>query len=1074
MSYNFLNYNGKLVPANNCLHDSSIGYEANFSVNGEVDGWTYYSGIHTYGCWNNFLFGTLYGDQASIGRLDETFIPIAAEDFYTVRIVMRLNLQERVGTQVLPPSGRLMWRTLSDSQWGTDKQQDFDLIHDDEWNTYIISMAPAQWWQGDINDLRIFPILSNGKDGDEFYIRTIEIVSSDSYKCLNTGCDYYPYYEHNCPGIGERGICTSAPLPAYVSEGTVFEFAEDKLYTIEEGVNDVLYVNINGYGFENVILDPVQNYGGNKLANLLAKEISKLDVGGYAECDVEYTDMGKFIIYSGTYVDDSTAIIGDSQLARGLQFYDDSGNNTSILNSGSDPASGFLPYSSFKVKTHQLYSLLDGRDKTKFYFNPFIYNVEGGRRDWLSTGLGDPTKDFRAGESDDSGLLNRYYNQLDNAGKTIIDFTHPFNASGRITKIYAGVTLDTFTSGYYGERGANDANRIANQLSGAKIMFFRPLKNGNLKVLPIEISIEDRDHAADKLYSAVQEYVDIDCDIFINKGDLIGVYNANIYRSRSVSGQEMDALYYQVSGKPTGVMEVRQPSGQGSAGLLLYARSNQIQNRLVLEMDLGQRVNVTKLDVIGESKESKLEYNVARCLDINWQVDLFDEDHTTGYIEGYRPLIKRYYNHPNLYYGKDCLTDGIKTVSDGLAADNFSNQYLTRYYSWESAVGQQDGGKGIITTGAKYFYVNGDLEWLAVYSLQGATLQSPFAVQDFESDPLAFTLLFPFSKEKLLSKFIIYFKERYNFRSFAVSTFKGEYYTGGNADDPRFELIPDRTDGTETPWTRVALDGLAYTPEDEFRWADLDLYLANNPVIGHPVMRTVGVIEHDYDEDMAYFDDLGGLQYYATTQIVNNEQYTQATAIDWSTLEMEWEPFRAKGFRLHCSNHKSTKICEFEVYCAVEHIKSSMGGSVDITYSTYEEYWWSTSNTETDDGITAFIGDTPQYINVVVKPITEVSLSDITLDVSYEDVFMGEKGCQHTFLPLESKRGAENVPQIIDFKNVYGRTHDLYVDIASDTIQDEGAVFFSLMGNEESITNPVIGADAYYRKHSDYLLLNYQ
>ncbi len=1075
MGYNF---DGSIIASSMCLYDSNIGYEADFSINGEVDGWTYYNGIHTYGCWNNFLFGTLYGDSAVIGKM-EVFRPISAEDFYIVRIVMKLNIKERFGSQIIPKYGRLMWRTLANQNWSEDKIYDFEIINDVEWHTYYINMANAQWWQGDINDLRVYPILSDGRDGDEFYIRTIEIISVDKYKCLNAACNYYTQYEHNCPGIGERGYCKSKKLSSYVFDGTTFEFADTKTYSVEKNINDILFVNINDYGYENIIIEPFKNYNGNKVAKIIAKEISKLNVGGYAETSVLYTEYGEFIIYSGTYVNDSTVVLKNSKLAEDLNFYNSYGENISTIYTGKCPSSGYLPYSSFKIKTYQMYSLLDSNSKTEFYFDPFTYNIEGGRKDWLDSGLGDPSKDTRKGEGDLSNLLNRYYDQINNYEKTIIDFTHPINASGRITKIYAGVTLDQFGAGdWVSTRGVRDIKRKNTQLSSARVMFFRPLKNGNIRVLPIELSINDRHIGEGKLYSATQEYVELDCDIFLNEGDLIGVYNANIYRSKSISGSEVDALYYQISGKAYGILEVREPMGNGSSGLLLYARSSQIQNRLSLSIDLGHRINIKDVDIVGRSEETKLVYNIARCLDIKWEVDLFNEDHTTGYIISYRPLIKAYYNHPNIFYGKDCLNDGIKIVPDGIAADSFLIDYGVSYRSLEAATHKKNGGSGVIVQGAKYFQVNGDEEWLGVYVHSDKI--DPFVIGDFEDDPIAFTLIFPFDKEKLLSGITIYFKERYNFRNYALSTYKGPYHVAGNADDCRFELIPNRTDGTDTPWNTITLDGFEYTPEDEGRWNNLNLYLAKNPCIGQPISKMLGAAEISFDGPLgdgssaSYFDSLGGLVYYAGYEIINSDQYLQAVNIDWTTLSYEWSSIKAKGFRLYCNNHKSTKICEFEVFCDVENVKSSMGGSIDLVYSDYGDYWWTSKNKEVEYGVNAFIGDTPQYIDITIKPITEISLSDITINISHEDMFVGDKGCQYILLPEETKIGIENSSKIINFKNIYNRLYDLHVDISSGSIVDEGTIFFSLMNDEESINNPIAGADAYYKKSSDYSFLNYQ
>jgi len=68
MSYNYINQAANIAVSDTCAYDSSVGYDADFSVNGDVSGWNYYNGIHTYGCWNGFLFGTFYGSSGYIAR----------------------------------------------------------------------------------------------------------------------------------------------------------------------------------------------------------------------------------------------------------------------------------------------------------------------------------------------------------------------------------------------------------------------------------------------------------------------------------------------------------------------------------------------------------------------------------------------------------------------------------------------------------------------------------------------------------------------------------------------------------------------------------------------------------------------------------------------------------------------------------------------------------------------------------------------------------------------------------------------------------------------------------------------
>lgn len=1071
MSFNFIDTGGNISTSQACLHDSNIGYESDFSIDGEVGGWTIYDGIHTYGCWNNFLFGTLYGDTSVIGR-HNVFRVVAAEHFYIVKIVMKLNIKERIGVQNIPEYGRLSWTTEADPAWSSSKEFDFNITADNKWNTYTINMGEAQWWQGDINNLRLYPILQDGRDGDEFFVRSITILSIDTYNCTNTSCDYFSEYQHSCEGIGKRGTCASKKLDSFVEEGTVFYFAVNKKYTIVEGINDELLVNINGYGYESIKLPVTNNITGTEMAKIISKEISKINIGGYAEVFVECNTNGQFVIHSGTYVFDSTVTVGYSPAAVILNFYNDSGTYQATESVGQSPASGYSPLSSFKINTCQVLNLFSNVKNTGFFFNPFIYNVEGGRRDWLDFGLGVPSKDVRGQESDTTGIMNRYYDVINNAGNTIIDFSHPFNASGRITKLYLAVTLDNYGCSY-DSRGSYDENRIDTQLENAEVMFFRPLKDGTLKTLSITVPIKSRDHGAGNLYSITQEYVEIDCDVFVNKGDLIGVYNANIYKGRSVSGSETDALFYQIEGKASDILNIQTPLGEGNSGLLLYARSDQIQDRLVVDIDLSKRINIESVDVIGASVDEKLEYNIARCLDINWNVDLFEEDHTIGWVISYRPYVKGLYNQPNIYYGKNCLNDGIKVASDGLAGTSFSldlqTYYRTDVYPWYPPPHIQNGGAGVIVHGAKYFQVNGDSEWLVSYLL--ASRASPSANDDYKRDPIAFTLLFPHGKKKKLSKLKVYFKERYNFRSFALSFFKGDSYSIGTADIPTFDLIPYRLDGTETPWSRVVLDGLGYVPEDEIEWAAVDLYLAKNPIIGHEILQPTSVTVGKYDSVLAYYG--GTVDYDESGTIINNAQITQARSIDWTTLSIEWPETNELGFRLYCDYHESTKVCEMELFCTVDDIGSSMAGSVSVIYSDYgESLWLSDTSQDIEGNVKAFVGDTPRYITIEITPITEIELKNINVNIGEGGIFLGEKGCQSEILPVVSKINSENESVPVIFKNIYDGIYDLYVDIIKDTMVDSGLIFYSRLNNQESITNPEVGADSYYKKEPNYDIKN--
>jgi hypothetical protein len=284
-------------------------------------------------------------------------------------------------------------------------------------------------------------------------------------------------------------------------------------------------------------------------------------------------------------------------------------------------------------------------------------------------------------------------------------------------------------------------------------------------------------------------------------------------------------------------------------------------------------------------------------------------------------------------------------------------------------------------------------------------------------------------------------------------------------------LIPYRLDGTETPWSKIILDGLDYTPEDETEWAAVNLYLAHNPVVGHEILQATSIEMGNYDPILAYY---GGIPDYDEHGIiVNNDQVTQARSVDWTTLSIEWPESDELGFRLYCDYHESTKICEMELFCAVEDIGSSMAGSVSVIYSSYNEtLWLSDTSQDIHGNVNAFIGDTPRYITVEIAPITEIELKNINVNIGEGNFFLGEKGCQSELLPVVSKTNVENISVPLLFKNIYGDSYDLYVDIIKDTIVEDGLIFYSRLNNRESITNPEIGSDSYYKKEPNYALRN--
>jgi hypothetical protein len=529
---------------------------------------------------------------------------------------------------------------------------------------------------------------------------------------------------------------------------------------VEESVNDDFIININGYGNETIKVDAISNATGAEISKVLASAISRIGIGGYAEVEIDYTDSNEFIIYSGTYTTTSTVVVVDSSVARLLGFFDSEGSDLSTKSTGTNPASGAETASSFKIKSFQMLSLFDNDEDTHFSFDPSLYNVEGGRRDWLAGGFGFSESKIGKNENTDaSNTVTRDYSIINNAGKTLIDFNHPFNASGRIKKIYAACTLD---QGYEAVSNNPPATSYEGRLeaTGCKVKILRPRRNGNLEVIH-SIDIPDRDYSGGRLYSFTQESIDLDCDVFVNKGDLIGIYNANVYGGRSISGNEVGALYYQVDGEVSGEFDPGNLQGDGISGLLIYARSDKKQDKIVLDIDLGDRVNIKDINIYCSTADSDLEYNIARCLDVNWTVDLFDGKHQTAYVNLRLGLEYKWtytYEHENVAYGIDKLSDGIIIVKDGYAGSGYT-------VGDESVAGahSSDLTTTFIVTDPQYFFVNGDQEWLGIYQHKKSSYASEPFVQGFRGDPVAFTLLFPHGLNKSIYKSVIYFKEKWNF-----------------------------------------------------------------------------------------------------------------------------------------------------------------------------------------------------------------------------------------------------------------------------------------------------------------------
>lgn len=984
MSYNLFDSIRNVEVSNRCLYDSKSAYVANLVNDSDPDGWDEYYGVHTYGCFNRFIFGTVYDPAAYIGR-SSPIVPVPSSDFYIIRISMKI-----LSSSSESFAGRVMWRTIQAPVWHSDRSHEFDIINDGKWHDYSIHMGEVYGWQGDINDLRIFPIL-NAITNDEFFIKHISIDSITTRVCMKSECSYHASYTESCLGTGTRGTLMSGSPTA-------------NKFEIFSGVNDLIVVNIDGYGEEHVALGDFSG-SGTELAVKLRDRLSETDIGGYYGCNVEFTTSMKFMISSGTYSSHSSVVTYDSPLSRLLGFFDAAGADISIKTVGTDPASQYTPYSSFTVPISKIAGLFKDKD-VSVEFDPSRYMIEGGRSDWLQVGLGSSNYQVMV-----NGTTQLDSTKISNQGKTIIDVCHPINASGRLSKISLCGSLKK-ESGF---------------ITGAKVYIFRPHLDGSLTTIH-EISVPDTRTISGTLYTSRQEYIEVVCDVFVSKGDLIGVYNADLYSGKSRDTRYVDALYYHIDGAPTDHFNPGKIYGEGAAGLLLYAHSTERQSRLSIDLDLGHRVSIDSLSVDMSYEDSILEYNIARCVDIDWHVELFGGTYKTGYRRDNNngTFTDFSFTHTTTAYGTHNLNDGVRTLNEAVTSNSYTVSAQT----------------SVVPAAAKYFFVNGDEEWLGILHHVGTYIFGQY-VTEFENDPIAFDIIFPHNSYKSIYRTSVYFKENMNFRNVGL-----QYYM----DSPTisYSNVPS--------YKYVTLDGTRFG-EDLPDYDRVSRYLFANPSQGGAVLKTRDGTEWPPTE--------GGGGY-----IDNYMPFLQALQLDWTVLEHEFAPIKCRGFRYFTDFHRSTKINEMELYCLADASTDNVLGAFSIEYSHYDEDWYSADISESDSGLTAFIGDTPRYISVNIEPFKYISLSHLDLSLMGGNVLV-DNDCENKVYVNESRTGAQNTANEIRIKNVHGDNYDLYVDLPNEVYNSKsGLILYSKMNDLDSVVHPEVGPDSNVNFTGDYILRN--
>ena len=968
MVYNFLRSAFSVKNSDLCMYDTNIGFSTNFSRNGDVDNWEEYYNVYMYGAWSGILFGSSYEDFCYIGR-NELFISVNAEKFYIIEIMMQIiDNNPNAATDTLT-KGKIQWQRINDNYWSDDRSLEFDLESVGSWHLYKLNMAPLKDWQGEVANLRLYPFL-DGRSKDQFFIKFIRIVSTTYWSCSNHACDFYVNYTHPCPAVGR-----SFSLEAAEHKDT---------YTTISGVNSTLLLNIDDYGYEYIELGTNLNYRINEMARVLSNAISTINIGGYAYSNVAVSEAKAIKIASGTKGVHSSVKLKYTPAAEELGFFNSLHEPTYIEVLGENPASGYDYSATRLLPAYELNAIIDNKFGKAYTHNTKSYTVEAGRRDYSEVGL---TKAISQLELFDGEI------SFDNLGKTIIDLTHPVDNNGRLTNFWA-----------YGVAYNN-----------AQVVILTPHNDGTYTLkyaLPFEFKNTDYLYTVKPVVSYIQD------SILVSKGDIMGVYNFDLYVGHTQTGKP-NATFALFDGVVTNRCKPSKVYSYGVGGFSIYARGDLKQTNSIIDIDLGDRLNVSELLLYGYETQSTFEFNLAACLDLTWDVNLFNESHDhkgmyTFNETGWHDV------HLNKYYGKSCLDDLVRTADNGQVGTSYSLD-----------------GDGLNTFGPhSYFYVNGDAEWLYSKACTGKTEycghKVPQTTYNYKHDPIAFTMYFPNEVPYVIHKSIIYFKEEKNFRNIALSCFMGNYYRKGDADDKRFKLIPE--------YLKICNDGAWYKPGEN---RDITAYLFNNPTISEIT---------DYNDKE------------------QEKQFLASKFVDWTILGHEFKPFTCYGFRLFTDYHESTKLTEIELYSFINN-DTTLTDNAYIQYSEYGDFWVTEGFKEVEEKVvSAYIGATPRYLRLVLESHLNFDIHEVFLSVT------PQKGQESTALVLlqDAKRNviSDSVPYAI--QNVFDKPFDLTIDLPKDLNLYTNIIYWNKLVNMEQITKAALGPKALLYKQAPFRITAYR
>jgi len=992
MAYSILNearVQGSLAPQGG----SSRPYSVFWTENGDLEGWNTFVDLDIVGTWNGFLFATKTNDEEGYIGPTDTFVPVDA--LVNDRIFFRLKYDKHPKNRNPTSTGKIQWTTEADPLFDDDKSVEFDLLADGKWHLYELDLNLSPQWVGLINQVRFIPSI-DGARNDEFFLNFFEIGTTD-----------LPFDLDN-PDAGLPGKVVGRT-------GLIGEI------TIEKDVNDRLLVNIDGFGFVPITLTP-QTATPELIARDVSLQLGKVAIGGYIRAQARIDpDTKQLIIESGTRMADSSVAIqfGTNSAAPALGLTDVTGFFIGEAESGQDPSPGFSPISAYRPTTLELLSLFDNdNDLPAFGLDPQDVVVEAGRRDFALTGRRLATEVVIEGRGLDLNDVNIFTeNSLAATSKTFIDINHPFTDDGKLDAVFM--------------------NGIADEDGGSKWKIFRPSLDGTLTLIDEgvigETTITEDPNGGLVLSQEPGVFkADISTqDVFVRRGDLLGIFNVSLHVG-AAGVNKPDAMYYEIDGDATGTIAPQTPSGAGEAGLPLYAVGAETKRQAVIDIDLGRRLNLDRIQIFGEESARDLEYNVAIANSTTFSVDI-PGVHTICFTEFPVQEIRTCFERPNQAFNIAALNDDILYAENGITS--FGD-------------GGKNGVAGADADGATYFYVNGDAEHLGVFEFQG---DDPKRFNFFR-DPLGIDCIFSSTTpplDKPIGKAAIYFKDRKNQRSWQIEYALGTGSKGGDGSKPGFQLIPADTINAVILDDKKKIerfDGVFLTQKTG---SDLQTILLRNPVL-LDVIADDGTRNPQFGVDFQQSaGELGG---------VNLRE--QATFIDfqWNKFQWEFGAVRTSAFRWYSDFHWSTKISEFQVF-AVSDSQESLGDNVQVLFSADGEAFTSAELLRASTADAEYkLGNSPQFLRLVLRPTIDLSVGDIQVAFEEDQICFGPEGRLGSSSSIAgAKVGSKGDITPIEITNDTGQTADLILDLPGDIETARQLLYFNKLNSTSNITAPQVG-----------------